>query len=111
MVKKTHDRLNRYDRKKYAAKKKKLRENLDIGEKVLVLAESIGLSRKSTPSKFYKQTVQDISCFNKKEIFTIRSKQKIDKNTYYWVENSKSNIYSKDFKRHELFSVINNFIM
>ena len=44
MVKKTHDRLDRYDRKKYAAKKKKLRENLNIGEKALVLAESIGLS-------------------------------------------------------------------
>ena len=40
MVKKTHDRLDRYDRKKYAAKKKKLRENLDIGEKALVLAEN-----------------------------------------------------------------------
>ena len=34
-----HDRLNRYDKKKYARKKKKFRENLNINKKVLVLAE------------------------------------------------------------------------
>ena len=39
--KKIHDRLDRYDRKKYAAKKQKLREELDIGEKMLILAKRI----------------------------------------------------------------------
>ena len=111
MVKKsTHDRLNRYYREKYANKKRNLQENLDIGQKILVLAERI--KKKSAPGKFYKQMVQNISYFNKNEIFPIRSKQKIDKNTYYWVKNSKNNKYLlKRFERHKLFAVINNFIM
>ena len=95
MVKKsTHDRLNRYYREKYANKKRNLHENLDIGQKILVLAERI--KKKSAPGKFYKQTVRKISYFSKKEIFTIRNKKLIK--TYRWVKNSKNNIYSKDFK-------------
>ena len=35
---------------------------------VLVLAERI--KRKSVPGTFYKQAIQNISYFNKKEIFT-----------------------------------------
>ena len=54
---------DRYDKKKYNRKRKKLRENLSIGEKVYVLAERI--KKKSTPEKFYKQLVQNISYFNK----------------------------------------------
>ena len=54
---------DRYDKKKYDRKRKKLRENLSIGEKVYVLAERI--KKKSTPEKFYKQLVQNISYFNK----------------------------------------------
>ena len=45
-----HDRLNRYDKKKYDRKKKKLRENLNINKKVLVLAERI--RKKSASGKF-----------------------------------------------------------
>ena len=44
--------------------------------------------------------------------FTIRNKQKIDKNTYYWVKDSKNNKYLlKGFQRHELFAIVNNFVM
>ena len=60
---------------------------LDVGGKVLILAERI--KKKSAPSKFYKEIVQNISYFNKKILFTIRNKQKIDKKTYYWVKNTK----------------------
>ena len=62
--KKISDRLDRYDQKKYAAKKRKLCQNLNIGEKVLALAERI--NKKLAPGKFYEQTVQNISYFNKK---------------------------------------------
>lgn len=48
-------------------------EDLEIGEKVLVLAERI--QEKSAPGKCYKQTVQNISYFNKKETFVVRIKQ------------------------------------
>ena len=44
---KLHDRLDDYDKKKYSLKKKQLREDLSIGEKVYVLAERI--KKKSTP--------------------------------------------------------------
>lgn len=48
-------------------------EDLEIGEKVLVLVEM--MREKSAPGKFYKQTVQNISYFNKKETFMVRIKQ------------------------------------
>ena len=42
-----HRRLNDYDSKKYSAKKKQLREDLSIGEKVFILAER--MKKKSAP--------------------------------------------------------------
>ena len=65
--------------KKICCQKEKNSKNLDIGEKVLVLAKRI--KKKSTHGKFNKQMVQNISFSNKKEIVTIKSNQKIDKNT------------------------------
>ena len=65
---------NRYDKKKYGAKRKKLWENLDIGEKVLVLAKRI--QKKSAPGNFYKQSVQNIAYFNKEQTYVIRTRQK-----------------------------------
>ena len=62
-------RLDDYDTKKYSLKKKQLREDLSIGEKVFVLAERI--KKKSALGKFYRQSVQNISYFNKEKIFTI----------------------------------------
>ena len=49
------DRLGRYDKKRYTAKRKKLREKQMIAEKVLVLAER--MKKKAAPGKFYKQSV------------------------------------------------------
>ena len=49
---KLNKRMDRYDRKKYLKKRKKLRENLNIGERMYVLAERI--KKKSAPGKFYK---------------------------------------------------------
>ena len=68
-------------KKKYSFKKKQLREDLSVGKRVYVLAERI--KKKSAPGKFYKQSVQNISYFNKGEIFVIRVKQTIDKIMYY----------------------------
>ena len=63
-----------------------MHENLNIGEKVFVLAERI--NKKRAPDKFYKQTVQNIFYFNKKTVFQIRNKNEIDKKTYYWLKNT-----------------------
>ena len=65
---KTAARLDRYDDKIYERKRKKLRQRLDVGERVYVLAESI--KKKSAPGKFYKETVQNISFFIIKKRFT-----------------------------------------
>ena len=55
--------MDRYDHKKYSKKRKKPREDLKVGERVYLLAERI--KKKSAPGKFYKQSVQNISYFNK----------------------------------------------
>ena len=61
---------------------------MNIGEKVLVLAERI--KKKSAPGKFYKQSVQNIAYFNRERTFSIRKKKKIDKINYYWLKDLKT---------------------
>ena len=103
-----HCRLDGYDKKRYSFKKKQLRTDLSIGERVYMLAKRI--KKKSAPGKFYKQSVQNISYFNKEKIFVVRAKQTIDKITYYWLKNSETNRnVPKRFSRSELFALRNNF--
>ena len=92
--------------KKFVKEKEKLKENLKDGERVYILAERI--QKKSTPGKFYKQSVQNISYFNKETVYIIRKKQKIDEITYYWVK-SLLNDLKKRFQRSELFALRENF--
>lgn len=55
-------------RKRTKHKKRKLRENLNIGEKVLVLAERI--KKKSAPRKFYKEVpTKHYIFYQRKDIF------------------------------------------
>ena len=97
-------RLDDYDTKKYSLKKKQLREDLSIGEKVFVLAERI--KKKSAPGKFYRQSVQNISYFNKEKIFTIWAIKTIDKIKYYCLKNAETDRkVSKRFMRTELFAL------
>ena len=67
-----------------------------IGEKVLVLAERI--KRKAAPGKFYKQSVQNISYFNKDMTFTIRKKKSIYNFKYYWLADAQNNIKISEFR-------------
>ena len=104
-----HHRLDKYDIMKYSAKRKKLIERLFVGEKVLGLAEQI--KKKAAPGKFYKQSVQNISYFNKDKTFIIRI-QTIDGIKYYWLEDAENNKkLAKRFQRTELFAVRGNFFM
>ena len=64
-------------------KKNKLREPLDIGGKVLVLAKR--LKRRDAPGFLYKSTTQNKPFFNKGQIFFIRKRVPIDNSYYYWV--------------------------
>ena len=106
--KKFHHRLDRYNRKHYATKRKKLREVLMTSEKVL--AERI--KNKAAPGRFYKQSVQNISYFNKNRTFMIRKIQRIDNIKYYWPKDAQNNKnVTKRFQRTELFAVRGNFVM
>ena len=100
--KKLHGRLERYDEKVYQRKRKKLREKLNVGERVYVLAERI--RKKSAPGKFYKQTVQNISYFNKETVYLIRQGKKVNNIYFYWLNNLKNR-----FVRSELFALKENF--
>ena len=75
-TKRLHHRLDKDDVMKYSAERMKLRERLFVDEKVLVLAEQI--KKKAAPGKFYKQSVQNISYFNKYKTFIIRKIRTID---------------------------------
>ena len=74
MMKRSEKLLNRYDKddlkKKTGQRKKRLHEELNVGEKVLILAERI--IKKSAPGKFFKQAVQNISYLNKENVFTVK---------------------------------------
>ena len=99
---KLHGRLERYDEKVYQRKRKKLREKLNVGERVYVLAERI--RKKSAPGKFYKQTVQNISYFNKETVYLIRQRKKVNNIYFYWLNTLKNR-----FVRSELFALKENF--
>ena len=104
---KLNARLDRFDKKIYQRKRKKLRENLNVGERVYILAKRI--KKKSTPGKFYKQSVQNNSYFNKETIYIIRKKKIVDGIRYYWVKIPLTDL-GKRFQRTELFALQENFI-
>ena len=104
-----HNALDKYDAKIYSRKKKKLREDLAIGESVLLLVKRI--KKQLAPGKFYKSLVQNISFFNKEKIFVIRNKKTIESETFYWLINVDNNkILEQRFQRQEIFAIKNNFI-
>ena len=81
-----------------------------IGKKVLVLAGRI--KQKAAPGKFYKQSVWNMSYFNKGRTFIIRKKQSIDKIKSYWLTDAQSNKkVTKRFQKTELFIIRGNFVM
>ena len=85
---------------------KKLRSPLTIGEKVLVLAKR--LRKKDAPGSLYKNMTENISFFNREEIFIVR-KVLLQENSYnYWISKTADNkIINKRFLRQELFALKN----
>ena len=108
--KRLHDRLERYDRKRYVTKRKKLKERWLICEKFLVLAEKI---KKPSSGRFYKQSVQNIFYFYKDSTFRIRKKpQSIDNIKYFWLTDAQNKKkLTKRSQRTELFASKGNFVM
>ena len=67
--------FEKYDRKKYAAKKKKLHNNLGVGEKVLVLAERNYVYNKKK-AKYRQKDLLLAKKRTKKSIFTKKISKK-----------------------------------
>ena len=101
-VGKNNKRIKRHIIKK-DANKRKLREPLAIGEKVLVLSER--LKKKDAPGKLYKPTTQNKSFFNKDKIFIVKKRVKtLTDGWYYWLAEENSNKINKfRFVRQELY--------
>ena len=95
-AKKLHNRLDRYDKKQYSAKRKKLREELLIGEKALVLAERI--KKKAAPGKFYKQSVQKYLTSIREGIYNNKNSTNRRYKILLTKRSPKQQKTSKDFK-------------
>ena len=103
-VSKNNERIKRYMIKK-DGNKRKLKDPLNIGEKVLVLSERI--KKKDAPGKLYKPTTQNKSFFNKNKIFIVKKRIKtLSDGWYYWLAEEKSNKINKfRFVRQELYAL------
>ena len=87
-VKENKDRIQRHDLK-IDSRKKCLRSPLEIGEKKIFLSER---SKKTdAPRKFYRNSTEIKTLFNRDRIFTIVNRRKInDQGFFYWIkENNK----------------------
>ena len=108
-ISKVQPRYERYEKKKYLRKGRKLRVPLEIGENVLLLSSRI--KKKSAPGLFYKSTVDNKSFLDKKTICTITNTQNIGNKTFYWLKNKETNKKVK-FRviREEIFALSGNFM-
>ena len=67
-VKENRDQVERFDAK-LDRREKRLRDPLEIGEKVLALAKR--LRKKDAPGRLYKSTTENQSFFNRDRTFII----------------------------------------
>ena len=89
--------------------KRKLRNPLNIGERVLVLSER--LKKKDAPGKLYKASTQNKTFYNKNRVFIIRKRLKsLDNVWYYWLSEANKEIISNRFIRQELFALKEQWI-
>ena len=94
-IKQDFGRRDRLNAEKDKRRNRKLREPLEIGEKVLVLSER--LKKKDTPGFLYKSTTQKRLFFNKDKVFVIKNRVQQGDNFYYWLSADNSDkIDNKD---------------
>ena len=102
-VQENRDQAERFNTK-LNRRKRRLREPLEMGRKVLVLAEH--LRKKDTPRRLYKSTTE-----NKRDrTFITSERSKPNDNTYlYWLKETGRKIKNR-FLRQELFASKNQFV-
>ena len=100
-------RVDKYNQR-IDRRKKTLRSPLNIGEKVLVLAER--LKKKDSPGNFFKSSTDNIPFFNRNRIFTIYKKVELNNNSYlYWLEENECEVRGR-FLRQVLYALNNQFL-
>ena len=89
-------------------RKKKLRDPLTIGERVLILASR--LKKKDAPGVLYKSTTENKSFFSKKQVYVVKEIVKVTGIFNYWIsEEGKNQIIPNRFFREELFALNDQF--
>ena len=89
-------------------RKKKLRDPLTIGERVLILASR--LKKKDAPGVLYKSTTENKPFFSKKQVYIVKKIVKVTGIFNYWIsEEGKNQIIPNRFFREELFALNDQF--
>ena len=89
-------------------RKKKLRDPLTIGERVLILASR--LKKKDAPGVLYKSTTENKPFFSKKQVYIVKKIVKATGIFNYWIsEEGKNQIIPNRFFREELFALNDQF--
>ena len=109
-VTKALNRYKKHDVNIDLKRKKKLREPLAIGERVLILASR--LKKKDAPGVLFKSTTENKPFFNRKEVYVIKRIVKIDNTFNYWIskEQLQDQVIPNRFLREELFALNNQFL-
>ena len=99
----------KHDLKVDFKKKKKLREPLAVGERVLILASR--LKKKDAPGVLYKSTTENKPFFSRKRVYVIRKVLKVANSYMYWVSvEGRDQVIPNRFFRQELFALNNQFL-
>ena len=107
-VTKAFERYKQHDLIVDFKRKKKLRNPLTVGERVLILASR--LRKKDAPGVLYKSTTENKSFFSKKQVYIVRKIVKVTDVFNYWIsEERKDQIIPNRFFREELFALNNQF--
>ena len=107
-VTKAFKRYKKHDINIDLRRKKKLREPLTIGERVLILASR--LKKKDAPGVLYKSTTENKPFFSKKQIYIVRKVVEVSKTFNYWIsKEGEEQIIPGRFFREELFAIENQF--
>ena len=89
-------RYARADVKKDKLLRRRLREPIKVGERVLALAER--LKKKETTKHLYKSTTENVSFFNREQIFVVRKVAKASKDSYlYWISKESNDKITHKF--------------
>ena len=108
-VQKHAERCACADVKKVKLLRRRLRELLKVGERVLALTER--LKKKEAPKHLHKSTTENVSFLNCEKIFVVKKGVTTSKNNYlYWISKEDSDkIINKCFFMQELLALNDQF--